>query len=103
MKIVISTSHGGFRLSEDVLKYMGIPYIMTDYETIPSVAIDSLEFRTNPKLIEFIEAFGSVCASGKWANLQIEEIPKGTLFRIQEYDSAEWIETSDDIDWWIAT
>lgn len=44
MKIVISTSHGGFRLLEDALKYMGIPYIMTDYGAIPSVGIDSLEY-----------------------------------------------------------
>lgn len=104
MKIVINDSYGGFTISEDALKYMGVPY-RNDWGYIVPIAyqwLGSLECRTNEKLIEFIEKFGSESAGGSFSNLVIKEVPKGTLFRIQEYDGSEWVETADEIDWWKA-
>jgi hypothetical protein len=41
-------------------------------------------------------------ASGSSAELIVEELPKGTLYRITEYDGAESIETQDSVDWKVA-
>lgn len=105
MKIVINDSYGGFAISEDALKYMGVPYRNDWGGYIVPIAyqwLGSLECRTNEKLIEFIEKFGSESASGRFSHLVIKEVSKGTLFRIREYDGSEWIETADEIDWWKA-
>ena len=42
-------------------------------------------------------------ASSKFANLEVVEIPDGTLYKIDEYDGLESILYQDDDDWLIAT
>lgn len=82
----------------------------------PSEAIDYLSYndiydrytlssyemeRDDPILVEVVERLGKA-ANGSCARLYIEELPKGTLYRISEYDGIESLETRDNVDWKIA-
>ena len=60
------------------------------------------EDRTDPDLIAVIEELGTKAASGANAELEIIEIPPGTLYRITEYDGYESLETQENIDWKVA-
>lgn len=100
MKIVINSCFGGFQVSESFLKAYQIPYKKTSYGSY--YAEESIE-RTDPRLIEYIETHGSKMASGSCAELEVVEIPKGTLYLITEYDGYESIETMNDIAWFVAT
>ena len=100
MKIVINACYGGFGVSEEFLKAYNIHYTKTSYGSF--YANEAIE-RTDPRLIEYIETHGSKMASNNFSNLIVVEIPKGTLYRITEYDGYEGIETADSIDWEIAT
>ena len=60
------------------------------------------DIRTDLDLIAIIEEFGSEKCSGRYAELEIEDIPSGTLYRIDEYDGYEGIEYREEIDWLIA-
>jgi hypothetical protein len=62
-----------------------------------------INLRADPRLIEYIETHGSKMASGFCAELEVVEIPKGTLCRITEYDGYESIETMNGIAWSVAT
>lgn len=54
--------------------------------------------RTDPTLITVIEKLGRK-ADGDCANLQIEDIPAGVKYRIDEYDGNERVMTQDSYDW----
>lgn len=54
--------------------------------------------RTDPHLAQVVEELGKA-ASGRFANLQIAEVPEGGKYRIDEYDGAESVETPDSYDW----
>ena len=58
--------------------------------------------RNDLDLIAMIEEFGSEKCSGRYAELEIEDVPSGTYYRIGEYDGIEYIEYRDDIDWLVA-
>jgi len=57
--------------------------------------------RTDPALVQVVEELGAA-ADGDCANLQIKEIPAGTLYRIQEYDGYESVATQNSYDWKVA-
>jgi hypothetical protein len=57
--------------------------------------------RTDPILVQVVEELGED-ASGSCARLIIKELPKGTLYRINEYDGMESIETAGNVDWSVA-
>lgn len=57
--------------------------------------------RTDPILVQVVEELGEE-ADDKCADLIIEELPKGTLYRINDYDGLESIETADSVDWSVA-
>jgi hypothetical protein len=57
--------------------------------------------RTDPVLVAIVEEFGEAAGSAH-ADLQIKELAKGTLYRIDEYDGWETVETRDAIDWSVA-
>lgn len=99
MKIVINKCYGGFGVSKDFCKDYNIPVKEGGYSFRPKEEIS----RTDPRLIEYIEKYGSEKASGWCASLCVEEIPKGTAYRIREYDGYESIEYCDEVDWEIAT
>ena len=100
MKIVINACYGGFSVSKEFLKAYNIPYRTSSFNFVHS---EEFIDRTDPRLIEFIETHGSEMASGPYSKLVVREIPKGTLYRITEYDGYEGIETADSIGWEIAT
>lgn len=58
--------------------------------------------RTDPILVSVVETMGSKAASGRFASLEIQEIPDNTLYKIDEYDGLESLITQDDDDWLIA-
>lgn len=58
--------------------------------------------RNDPLLVQVVEELGDE-ANGHCAELAIEEIPTGTMYRIDEYDGRETIETRESIDWKIAS
>lgn len=122
-KIVINRCFGGFGLSDKAVKRYGeikglnlvkIPY---KYENGESASFgtwyrDGIEDddhffstydfeRTDPALVQVVEELGAE-ANGDCAKLSIEELPAGTLYRIEEYDGMEHIETADTIDWSVA-
>jgi len=89
MKIVINNCYGGFGLSNECLEYVG--------------NMQCKNYRTNAKLIDYIEKYGSKKASNQLSELIVAEIPSGTYYRITDYDGAEGIEYRDNIDWEVAT
>lgn len=105
MKVVVNNCYGGFGISEEALKYIGIPYkkdgrwlVLENPEWL-----GSYDCRTNSKLIEFIEKFGYKRASGDCAKLGIEEVPQGWLFRIDDYDGLETLDIQNTEGYWLAT
>lgn len=87
MKIVINRCYGGFEISKEAYEYTG--RIAKDDRFICN---DSMELRTDPKLIEFIEKYGSERASSECSKLVVEEVPKGTFYYIHVNDGKEWID-----------
>ena len=55
--------------------------------------------RTDPILISIIETIGAEAASDIYSQLEVHDIPDGTLYKIDEYDGLETIITQDDDDW----
>lgn len=54
--------------------------------------------RTDPILVQVVEMLGDK-ANGKYADLKIRELPKGTKYRIHEYDGNESVVSIDEYDW----
>ena len=77
MKIVINDCYGGFSLSEQACKELGISNCY-EYK------------RNNPRLIEIVERLGKE-SWGECAKLKIIEIPDDVEWIIEEYDGIEWI------------
>lgn len=57
--------------------------------------------RTDPALVQVVEELGEK-ASGPYSNLKIDNIPTGTLYRVEEYDGYESIMVQDDYNWNVA-
>lgn len=58
--------------------------------------------RDDPALIQMIEELGPK-ANGRCAHLAIEDVPAGSLYRIDEYDGNESVRTQSDYDWKVAS
>jgi hypothetical protein len=48
------------------------------------------------------ELYGKYCYTGGASDLEIEWLPKGTLFKIDEYDGSESVVTYTDVHWNVA-
>jgi len=57
--------------------------------------------RADPALVQVVEELGDK-ANGMCAKLRIEDVPAGTLYRIDEYDGYESVMTQDTYDWKVA-
>lgn len=90
-KIVYNACYGGFGLSEEAearfaeLAGRPAPKICYDFD------------RHDPILVQVVEELGDA-ASGFCACLRIAEI-EGSLYRIDEYDGFESVETPDEVQW----
>ena len=110
--IVINVRYGGFGLStkatrrylelsnipfvESVDNYSKVMFIVNGKEyTFPQY---KLELRCDPDLVQVVEELGEE-VNGSCANLKIEKLEKGTLYRIVEYDGCERIELLSSIKW----
>lgn len=102
MKIVINTAWGGFQLSKEFYNYYKIPCDMYFGGIYCATQPWTEDIRKDPRVIEYIENFGSRAASGIYSHLEVVEIPKGTKYYIKEYDGAESIVTENDIEWEVA-
>lgn len=96
MKIVINADFGGFSVSDAFCDYYGIPRDNTPcFSNMNHLDIS----RTDKRLIEYIEKFGTIQASGACACLKVVDIPNGAKYRIIDYDGRESIQYPDDITW----
>lgn len=104
IKLWASTRNAGD--FETVIPYDGTgkkPWII-HYRTTedPSVKDNYFSERDIPRndtaLVQVVEELGED-ANGDCAYLEIEDIPEGTLYRIDEYDGRESVCTMSDYDW----
>lgn len=77
MKVVINKCVGGYGLSKETYKFLNIPWDGYGY------AFD--EDRSNPALVECVEALGEK-DNGDYAALKVVEIPDDVEWEIAEYD-----------------
>ena len=91
-KVVINCSYGGFSLSKEAMQYLtdkyGIEYCEYGYVDLQ---------RHDKRLVEVVEVLGDK-ANGMFAKLVVKEI-NSNIYRIDEYDGSESIETPDTVDW----
>lgn len=104
MKVIINRCFGGFSVSEEVYKKLGLEwdnygYIeLTDYfedkYNYDNMSYDDyyLAVRSDPALIKAVEELGVEKASGSFAELKIVEIPDDAKVYISNYDGIESIE-----------
>ncbi len=98
MKIAVNKcfNHGGFGLSEDVYKELGIEwdgygYLSNAHFKMMGNDEHPFAYRTHPKLIAAIEKIGEEKSSGPHASIRIVEIPDDVNWEIEEYDGMETI------------
>lgn len=108
-KVVINPRYGGFSLSDDAIReylrrtnrtWTEKPYMsltIFEVEGEPDWYDRDID-RSDPVLVALVEEWGER-ADGRCASLKVETLPKGTLYRIDEYDGYESIQTRDGIDW----
>jgi len=84
MKIAINKCYGGFSLSKEAYKELGLAWDGYGF------AYSEHEKRTDPELIEVIEKLGGK-ASGECADLAVVKVPDDVDWQIEEYDGREWI------------
>jgi len=87
----------------------GRRFMLVHYCTTPEFSeesywsdYDAYKDREDPTLIQVIEELGEK-ANGTCAKLAIEDVPAGTLWRIDEYDGRETVATQDSYDWKVAS
>lgn len=96
-KIVYNACYGGFGLSEaGHARYAELAGFDEQHRWYHREL-----HRTDPLLAQVVEELGEA-ANGRFSNLQIRELPEGTLYRIDEYDGYESVMTQDDYDWRVA-
>lgn len=91
MKIVVNKCYGGFGLSKEAYDFLNIP-CKKCYEGYYSIGQTEVEAdRSHPDLVRCVETLGNL-ASGKYANLEIVEIPDDVEdWYIDEYDGMETV------------
>jgi len=66
------------------------------------LTLNDREFdREDPVLVQVVKELGER-ANGRFAQLEIANVPDGTLYRIDEYDGNETVMTQDDYEWRVA-
>jgi hypothetical protein len=94
MKIAINVCFGGFSVSEEVYKELGIKwdgYGFLGNKDFGICSDDYLAFRSNTKFIEAIEKVGINQSSGCSSKIKIIDIPGGIDYYIDDFDGNETI------------
>lgn len=89
MKIVLNKCCGGYALSEEAYKYMGMEFSPYEKEIGCGVAFEN--DRSNFKLVECVEVLGDK-ASDACSKLVVVEIPDGISYEINDDIGYEWVE-----------
>lgn len=95
VKVLYNACYGGFGLSEAAETLYKQKAGLAEDTELCSWDLD----RTDPLLIETVEALGIELSSDRYARLAIAELPKGVKYRIDEYDGLESVMTIDDYVW----
>jgi hypothetical protein len=87
-------------LRENFYVYCTPTYQGEELTTFPEDIITSRSIeRTDPILVSIVETMGSEAASDRFAELYIEELVDGIMYKIDEYDGMESLITEEDDDW----
>lgn len=113
-KIVYNACYGGFGLSEKAIQRysdlagLGLTYKKEEGKSWGNWYTPDGDYwayndisRTDPFLVQVVEELGLEADSG-FSRLMIDELPAGTLYRIDEYDGNESVETQDGYNWSVA-
>lgn len=105
-KIVYNACYGGFGISMEAAELYeklggAMPIRRWSAGNKIYASLDSNVPRTDPVLVQVVETLGER-ANTRFSNLQIEDLPSGTVYRISEYDGYESVMRFDDHDWKIA-
>ena len=95
MKIVVNRRFGGFGLSHEAARELGLK-IVTTQETYGSFTYIEGQYelkRDDPKLVAVVEKLGEA-ANGDHAELEVVDVPEKHWY-IHEYDGLEHIVASD--------
>jgi hypothetical protein len=93
-KVVYNGCFGGFGMSDKAIDR----YWELKGEPAPSDWWPIDVSRTDPFLVQVVEELGED-SSGGWGNLQIRDVPTGTLYRIEEYDGFESVILQNEYKW----
>ena len=50
----------------------------------------------------YTDAYGNAPYMGGFDDLEVVDVPSGTLFQIREYDGSEWLEYFDEDGWYLS-
>ncbi len=111
-KIVYNACYGGFGLSDEAIEmYLdlrGFKYKKIKERWVSGYEVEGWKDfyyrdidRADPVLVQVVETLGDK-SNGNFSNLEIKDVPEGTLYRITEYDGYETIETKENLDWKVA-
>lgn len=97
MKVVYNSCYGGFSLSEEAKAR----FARAKGKEPKDIYVYDIE-RSDPDLVQIVEDMNRQ-AGNSLADLQIEDVPAGARWRIDEYDGMESVMLITDYDWHIAT
>lgn len=98
MKVLISPGYGaGWSTWED-------PMMAFDERLIRAFECGISEEDMETLCVEcgYTNAYGDAPYMGGFSDLEVREIPSGTLFQIREYDGSEYIKYFEEDDWYRA-
>ena len=94
MKIVVNRCFGGFSVTKEVYKELGVEWDGHGFLNNADFGVECakyMEYRTNAILISAIEKLGVEDSSGVNAELEVVEIPDNVDWVIEDYDGSETI------------
>jgi hypothetical protein len=88
MEIIINKQFGGYRWSREASVALGMG---KDLREGFNFGTRDESLRTRPDAIALLKEWGSDRCSGKYAKLEVIEIPDGVEYEIDEYDGMETV------------
>jgi hypothetical protein len=101
-KVVYNGCYGGFNLSAAAVRqWKELAPNDPHWIEVTEAYGDFAGPRHDPTLVRVVEEMGDA-ASGQDAKLRIADVPSGKLYRIDEHDGKEFVNTVDSYDWTLA-